>query len=283
MNKTKAAIYFSVSVILIFSLALILSSKENKKEDPEITGNYQFWETQAAYEKTSEPITETSVQTIAATSVSSAEKQSRSRKATTVKSVTEPVKETTAEEYVYLDLNQAGVEELVKLKGIGYATAEKIIEYRNNYGPFLQTCDIMNVNGIGEKTYNDIREHIYVTISAEDYAVIQQQQDQDVAAEEEITQQYQENPQTVTDKPVITENYVQETTEFTIPVLDINTASVSDFEKLPGIDRETAENIVSLRTAIKSFSHVYELLYAENMTESKLAAILDYVYVKKEE
>ena len=48
---------------------------------------------------------------------------------------------------------------------------------------------------------------------------------------------------------------------------------------LPDIDEETAENIIELRELIGGFTNVYELLYAEGMTENKLAGILDYVQV----
>ena len=59
-----------------------------------------------------------------------------------------------------ISINSAEIEELVLLPGIGEKTAEKIIEYRIQYGSFLKLEDIMNVNGIGKAKYEKIKEYI---------------------------------------------------------------------------------------------------------------------------
>ena len=59
-----------------------------------------------------------------------------------------------------VDINSATKTELETLPGIGPATAQSIIDYRNDIGEFLTTEDIMNVPGIGENTYNDIKDII---------------------------------------------------------------------------------------------------------------------------
>lgn len=60
-----------------------------------------------------------------------------------------------------ININTADAEELMKLKGVGEKTAEKIIEYRAQT-PFEKPEDIMNVKGIGEKKFEDIKDHICV-------------------------------------------------------------------------------------------------------------------------
>ena len=52
--------------------------------------------------------------------------------------------------------------ELVKLKGIGEVKAAAIVEYRRINGNFKTVQDIMNVSGIGEKTFEKIRSQITV-------------------------------------------------------------------------------------------------------------------------
>jgi competence protein ComEA len=62
-----------------------------------------------------------------------------------------------------VDLNEASVEQLAELPGIGEATAKKIIEYREQNGKFETTEDIMNVKGIGEKKYETLKDLITVS------------------------------------------------------------------------------------------------------------------------
>lgn len=59
-----------------------------------------------------------------------------------------------------ININSAAVEELVKLPGIGDSTAKNIIEYRNSNGNFESKEQVMDVKGIGEKTYEKIRDRI---------------------------------------------------------------------------------------------------------------------------
>ena len=59
-----------------------------------------------------------------------------------------------------ISINSATIEELDTLTGIGKATAEKIIEYRERNGGFSYLEEIMEVSGIKEKTYAKIKDKI---------------------------------------------------------------------------------------------------------------------------
>jgi len=59
-----------------------------------------------------------------------------------------------------ININTAGVDEFVALPGIGRAYAERIIEYRQKNGPFKRLEDLLNVRGIGEKTYERIKDRV---------------------------------------------------------------------------------------------------------------------------
>src|SRR5699024_6686718 len=49
-------------------------------------------------------------------------------------------------------INDATLDEMTRLNGIGPKKAQAIIDYREENGPFEQIEDILNVSGIGEKT-----------------------------------------------------------------------------------------------------------------------------------
>lgn len=61
-----------------------------------------------------------------------------------------------------ISINKATYEELITLPGIGPKTAERIIEYRDTYGPFWTLEDIKNVKGIGDKKYARLKEYITI-------------------------------------------------------------------------------------------------------------------------
>ncbi|MFQ6618951.1 MAG: ComEA family DNA-binding protein [Fidelibacterota bacterium] len=61
-----------------------------------------------------------------------------------------------------INLNTAERDELVKIPGIGPKIAERILNYRKNIGRFESIEEIKNVQGVGERTFKKIKEHIYV-------------------------------------------------------------------------------------------------------------------------
>lgn len=61
-----------------------------------------------------------------------------------------------------ININTADGKELERLSGIGEKTARAIIAYRAENGAFQQTEDIMDVPGIGEKTFEKMKDDICV-------------------------------------------------------------------------------------------------------------------------
>lgn len=56
-----------------------------------------------------------------------------------------------------INVNEAGVDRLQQINGIGPATAEAIIEDREQNGPFERIDAVTRVNGIGETTLDAMR------------------------------------------------------------------------------------------------------------------------------
>jgi len=59
-----------------------------------------------------------------------------------------------------VNINTASAAQLDALPGIGAKTAALIVEYRQKNGPFKRLEDLLNVRGIGEKTYERIKDRV---------------------------------------------------------------------------------------------------------------------------
>jgi len=79
--------------------------------------------------------------------------QQNSRRTQTMASVSSP-----------LNLNTATAAQLETLPGVGKATAERILEYRQKSGGFKKIEDLMLVRGVGEKSFLKLKP--LVTVAA---------------------------------------------------------------------------------------------------------------------
>lgn len=61
-----------------------------------------------------------------------------------------------------IDINTASADELEGLPGIGPKLAQCIVDYRESNGPFAAIEEIMEVQGIGQGVFEEIRESITV-------------------------------------------------------------------------------------------------------------------------
>ena len=61
-----------------------------------------------------------------------------------------------------VNLNTATAAELDTLPDVGPVTAQAILQWRADNGPFSSVDDLLDVSGIGDATMADIRPYVYV-------------------------------------------------------------------------------------------------------------------------
>ena len=59
-----------------------------------------------------------------------------------------------------VNINTADVKELMTLTGVGRKVAERIVEYRDNHGPFKKADEVRKVEGVGTGVWEKNRERI---------------------------------------------------------------------------------------------------------------------------
>ena len=76
--------------------------------------------------------------------------------------ITDQLENKNNNDFEKININEADVNELDALPGIGETRAKDIVEYRDTNGYFDKIEDILNVRGIGESTFNQIKELIAI-------------------------------------------------------------------------------------------------------------------------
>jgi competence protein ComEA len=61
-----------------------------------------------------------------------------------------------------INVNTATIEQLESLPGIGPTLGQRIIDYREEHGPFRSVDELLNVSGIGDQTLADLRSKVTV-------------------------------------------------------------------------------------------------------------------------
>lgn len=72
-----------------------------------------------------------------------------------------------------LNLNTATLAQLEELPGVGPATAQRILEYRQQSGGFKRIEELMNVRGIGEASFLKLKALVTVTAGRTERAATQ--------------------------------------------------------------------------------------------------------------
>jgi len=61
-----------------------------------------------------------------------------------------------------VNINSATESDFENLPGIGPVLAQKIVDYRDQHGPFRSIQDLMKVSGIGQKKFDSLQAYVTV-------------------------------------------------------------------------------------------------------------------------
>lgn len=172
-----------------------------------------------------------------------------------------------------ININTASEDELMKLSGIGYVTADSIIAYRIENGGFSNIEEIINVDGIGESKFNQIKSFIFVENPV--YPEPQTEPQTEKSEEEPLIEEPSETDEYLPEEPAPL------TLEDCIPI-NLNKAETDELMLLPYVNQEIAENIISLREQIGIYSNVYELLLVEGLSAAQCSEIFEYITVEND-
>lgn len=131
-----------------------------------------------------------------------------------------------------IDPNKASADELDRLPRVGPALARKIVAHRDRHGGFRSLADLDSVPGVGEAVLESFAEHLALPAEVRRRGVL---------------------PSTARQVPARRNERSSEA------VVELNSASAEQLERLPGIGPALAARIVESRTVDGRFTSVADL------------------------
>ena len=61
-----------------------------------------------------------------------------------------------------VNINTADASQIAFMPRVGPKTAERVVQFREEHGPFERATDLMQVKGIGDKTFELISQYVVV-------------------------------------------------------------------------------------------------------------------------
>jgi len=157
-----------------------------------------------------------------------------------------------------ININTADAGELERLPGVGKWRIEQIITYREEHGGFRTPEEIMNVPGIGPKTFEALQPVITTGDSLPPLPAVQ--------------------PVDTIPEPVKSAT-VEAASPDNHDKININTATAEQLIKLPGIGPKTAQKIIAYRQEHGNFPSVEAIKNVKGIGDHKFEALKSYITV----
>lgn len=154
---------------------------------------------------------------------------------------------TEQEEITKININNADVENLMKLPGIGQIKAQAIIDYRESVREFKSLKELIEVKGIGEKTLEKMLPYLEM----------------------------------VGDSTEIVVSIDSDTMKEISGKININTASLSELISLPGIGEKRAQKIISYREKAGGFENKEDIMKVKGIGEGIYTKIKDIIEISE--
>ncbi|MBL7149207.1 MAG: ComEA family DNA-binding protein [Candidatus Cloacimonetes bacterium] len=163
----------------------------------------------------------------------------------TKKELQKSIVPTEQEEITKININNADIEDLIKLPGIGQTKAQAIIDYRESVGEFKSLKELTEVKGIGEKTLEKMLPYLEM----------------------------------VGDSTEIVVSVDSDTMKEISGKININTASLSELISLPGIGEKRAQQIISYREKAGGFENKEDIMKVKGIGEGIYTKIKDIIEI----
>jgi competence ComEA-like helix-hairpin-helix protein len=156
------------------------------------------------------------------------------------------------------DINRAAAPDLALIRGIGEASAGRIVAYRRAHGDFSSEAELAAVPGLGRDKARTIARHVSFGTKIETGP-----ESDDIAT---LGASDEKKPAHPSDKLAEGD-----------PRVDINGAEASDLMRIPGVGEKTAERIIDCREKNGPFGTVADLEKVEGIGKKKAEKIGGYI------
>jgi competence protein ComEA len=184
-----------------------------------------------------------------------------------------------------ININEATVESLLELPGIGPVKAGSIVQFRESNGDFQHIGQLLQVRGIGQVTLNNLSSLISVGDQAAHAQEITSEYDTepviDLTSDEHVALSEGHVERASEFDPVVREPAPEESVEISnASLININVATTIELVNLPGIGPSKAQAIVEHRETHGPFQTINQLEDVRGIGPSTMNRIREMVLIQ---